>query len=313
MTCHFFKVTIYRVVLLCTPYQFRSNCFKISCLRQIGVFFPDSVESDVTHLVITKTSIDPLLFPFFCSLSYLFDMKFLHTIQVVSLLVLAIDSSTAFQTPVTKTARSSTALAAATLYGHQGTRSPLVNWGANEVGFDLIMGDLSKNPHPFGQLPCLTNDDGVLVFESGAILQYLHSQTNSQMSKADAAAVTSWITWANASLDPICFLETPDGKVYDTGLKKPNKRLTQLDQMLSQRKYLLGDAFSLADVAVASYLLYVLQFFPGIDVSPWPNMKRYMKDCASRESYAKAFGKNVQAVLMEQLSQESPKKLFGMF
>jgi hypothetical protein len=26
--------------------------------------------------------------------------------------------------------------------------------------------------------------------------------------------VTSWISWANASLDPICFLETPDGKVW---------------------------------------------------------------------------------------------------
>lgn len=238
-------------------------------------------------------------------------MKF----SLVALLLLTVGSTTAFHPTVIKTSRVSSALdaAAATLYGHQGTRSPLVNWGADEVGFDLVMGDLSKNPHPFGQLPCLTDDEGVLVFESGAILQYIHSQTNGKMSKADAAAVTSWITWANASLDPICFLETPDGKVYDTGLKKPNKRLSQLDQMLSKRKYLLGETFSLADVAVASYLLYVLQFFPGVDLSPWPNMKRYMKDCASRDSYAKAFGERVQGMLMEQLNQDSQKKLFGMF
>ena len=203
--------------------------------------------------------------------------------------------------------------AGATLYGHPGTRSPLVNWGAYEVGVEITMGDLSKNPHPFGQIPCLTDDDDVLVFESGAILQYLHDKTKDKLSKADAAMVTSWITWANASLDPICFLETPDGKVYDTGLKNPNKRLEQLDKMLGRHDFLLGEDFSLADVAVASYLLYVLQFFPGIDVSRWPNMKRYMKDCASRESYGKAFGERVQTYLMDQLEAEPKKKVFGMF
>lgn len=101
---------------------------------------------------------------------------------------------------------------ALTLYGHPGTRSPLCNWGAYEVGLDIQMGDLSKNPHPFGQIPCLTDENDVLVFESGAILLYLHDKTKKSLSPAQAAAVTSWITWANASLDPICFLETPDGK-----------------------------------------------------------------------------------------------------
>jgi glutathione S-transferase len=66
----------------------------------------------------------------------------------------------------------------ATLYGHPGTRSPLINWGAcYAVGVELTMGDLSKNPHPFGQIPCLPDDDDVLVFESGAILHYLHDKT----------------------------------------------------------------------------------------------------------------------------------------
>jgi glutathione S-transferase len=214
-------------------------------------------------------------------------------------------------------APSKTALMAATLYGHPGTRSPLVNWGAFEVGFDITMGDLSKNPHPFGQIPCLTDDDDVLVFESGAILLYVHDETKSklQLTKAQAASVTSWITWANASLDAICFLETPEGKVYDTGLKKPNKRIDQLDQILSQQDFLIGDGqlFSLADVAVASYLLYVLQFFPGVDLSRWPNVVRYMQECASRPAYAQAFGENVQANVLGQLDASPKKKIFGVF
>jgi glutathione S-transferase/alpha,alpha-trehalase len=132
-----------------------------------------------------------------------------------------------------------------------------------------------------------------------------------KLSKSQAAAVTSWITWANASLDPICFLETPDGKVYDTGLKKPNKRLDKVNEILSSQKYLTGEDFSLADVAVASYLLYVLQFFPGTDVSRWPNIVRYMKECAERPAYAQAFGKKVQANVVGQLTTD--KKIFGMF
>jgi glutathione S-transferase/alpha,alpha-trehalase len=102
-----------------------------------------------------------------------------------------------------------------TLYGSRGSRSPLVNWAANELDIPIEAGDLSKNPHPFGQIPCLTDDNGVVVFESGAILNYLQSKANDKGIHGDAtsAAVTSWISWANASLDPICFLETPDGKV----------------------------------------------------------------------------------------------------
>eukprot|EP00984_Skeletonema_dohrnii_P034430 scaffold33557_cov119-Skeletonema_dohrnii-CCMP3373.AAC.4 len=117
---------------------------------------------------------------------------------------------------------------ALTLYGSQGSRSPLVNWAANELSLSVEAGDLSKNPHPFGQIPCLTDDNGVLVFESGAILNYLQSKAADKGMHGDKkmAEVSSWIlhiltymyvmqtqSWANASLDPICFLETPDGKV----------------------------------------------------------------------------------------------------
>lgn len=101
---------------------------------------------------------------------------------------------------------------ALTLYGSQGSRSPLVNWALYELGLEFEMGDLDENPHPFQQIPCLTNDK-VVVFESGAILLYLNSLACPDMDEAEKAQILSWVAWANASLDPICFLETPDGKV----------------------------------------------------------------------------------------------------
>jgi glutathione S-transferase len=205
-----------------------------------------------------------------------------------------------------------------TLYGHPGTRSPLVNWACHELSVDFKMGDLSRNPHPFGQIPCMTDADDVLLFESGAILQYLNNNYSpSTLSKKHLAEITSWITWANASLDPICFLETPDGKVYDTGLKKANKRIDRLNEILSKQEWLVeGAGFTIADVAVASYLLYVLQFFPDVKLGErYPSMVKFMVKAASRENYAKAFGKDTQGTLLGRLSNQGTpdKKLFGVF
>ena len=141
----------------------------------------------------------------------------------------------------------------------------MIDWGAYElnVPFDRAA-DLSTNPHPFRQIPCLVDEStDAVIFESGAILIHLLNMAddNEKMDGKKKATIISWIVWANASLDPICFLETPEGKVYDTGLKKPNRRIDTIDEMLSKQAYLLGDEFTVADVAVAAYLLYVPQFF----------------------------------------------------
>jgi glutathione S-transferase/alpha,alpha-trehalase len=104
---------------------------------------------------------------------------------------------------------------------------------------------------------------------------------------------------------------------YDTGLRSPNKRIEKLNQMLSNSSYLVPGGFSLADVAVASYLLYVVQFFPDVELhSKWPHVVRYMKECASRQGYEEAFGSNVQGFLLGKLNEMEggkEKKLFGMF
>jgi len=231
-------------------------------------------------------------------------------------LILSISVSTAFVVPRWNVANkiSSDLAMGLTLYGSQGSRSPLVNWAAYELGLEITMGDLTENPHPFRQIPCLKDDSDVVVFESGAILIYLNSISTKSLTDKQRAAIVSWVAWANASLDPICFLETPEGKVYDTGLKKPNRRIDTLNNILADTDFLVEGEFSVADVAVASYLLYVLQFFPGVDLSRWPNIVKFMTAACSRPGYAKAFGERVQSSLLNALAVMGPsKKRFGMF
>ena len=222
------------------------------------------------------------------------------------------------------------------LFGHPGSRSPLINWACYELGFEItVASDLSKNPHPFGQLPCLTDKDAV-IFESGAILLYLlqyyrSNVPSSSLSKGQLASIASWIVWANASLDPICFLETPNGKVYDTGLRQPNRRIDQLNTIVSNRSYLVRSAdnnesvFTIADVAIVSYLAYVLQFFPDVTIADkWPAIASYMQNCIKRPTYGQAFTTTTQNRLLTVLEKDiataaidnggnKDKKLFGMF
>jgi hypothetical protein len=65
--------------------------------------------------------------------------------------------------------------------------------------------------------------------------------------------------------------------------------------------------FSLADVAVSSYLLYVIQFFPQVvttnSFQQWGQVIQYMRQCASRPLYAKAFGHDVQQFVLNQLAK----------
>lgn len=60
-----------------------------------------------------------------------------------------------------------------TLYGSQQTRSPLVNWYLEEKSIPFTQKAPRPSTHPFGQTPFLTDDGGVEVFESGAILLYI--------------------------------------------------------------------------------------------------------------------------------------------
>lgn len=258
----------------------------------------------ITSSLITSFSFS--LLPIDVDLSTMMKTLFLSS----CLVLLLTGSCNAFSAPRSASKPSTTALNALTLYGHPGTRSPLVDWALIELGVEYEAGDLARNPHPFGQIPCLTTDDGSVLFESGAILQHLlynHATTSAKPS------ITSWITWANASLDPICFLETPDGKVYDSGLRQPNKRIDRLDAILSQNEFLVGDSFSLADVAVSSYLLYALLFFPNIELGRWPHMTKYMQQCVERPAFRQAFGGSTQDRLVASLSKQNSNKLFGMF
>ena len=83
------------------------------------------------------------------------------------------------------------------LHGSQQTRSPLVNWYLEEMKIPFTQKPARPSAHPFGQVPFLTDDGGVEVFESGAILLYLADAYGGNTTPQQRASYTNWVVWAN--------------------------------------------------------------------------------------------------------------------
>eukprot|EP01041_Mallomonas_annulata_P002999 gene2999-5877_t len=171
------------------------------------------------------------------------------------------------------------------LHGSQQTRSPLVNWYLYEKNIPFTQKFPRPSEHPFGQVPYLT-DGSVGVFESGAILLYLADAYGGNNTPQERASYTKWVVWANSELDGLCFGKGMSGSQLD----KPNKALDTLENLLSKSDWLVNNEFSVADVAVGSYLNYVPVFFRNVNPSSRPNMLKYMARCAERPAFEKAFG-----------------------
>jgi len=178
------------------------------------------------------------------------------------------------------------------LHGSQQSRSPLVNWYCAEESIELQMKDPRPSNHPFGQIPFLTDDDGVEVFESGAILLYLADRYGAASNAAERASYSKWVVWSNSELDGLCFGAIPgDHRVRGTSMDKPQiKQVAILEEILGGCDWLVDNSFSVADVAVGSYLNYVPLFFPNADLSATPNIAKYMLRCAERDAFIQAFG-----------------------
>ena len=182
------------------------------------------------------------------------------------------------------------------LYGSQQTRSPLVNWFLIENKIQFTQKPARPNPNMFTQVPYLTDDDGsIQIFESGAILLYLCDRYGGVKydNAMKRAMYTKWIVWANSELDGMCFGKGMSGSSLD----KPNRGFDILESYLKDKEWLVDNEFSVADVAVASYLNYVPVFFPNVKPTSRSNIVKYMKRSAERQCFGEAFGSDHQALV----------------
>ena len=215
----------------------------------------------------------------------------------------------AYNSKITSLRTSTNLYMGVTLYGSQQTRSPLVNWYLLENKIPFTQKAPRPSNHPFGQSPYLTDDGNVEIFESGAILLYLSDKYVSK-DAIERASWTKWVVWANSELEELCFGPGFSGCLLDRNDKKV---LTLLEDRFGESDYLVDNKFSVADVAVASYLNYAPLFFPRVNLSKRPNIVKYMLRNAERKAFSDAFGSDHAELIKRKSEEWIASKKFGIF
>ena len=155
--------------------------------------------------------------------------------------------------------------------------------------------------NPLGYVPALRLDDGTVLTENSAILQYIAEQyPEAQLAppasdRLGRAKLRQWLSFISAELHkglmtPLLGGSTPP-EVKAWTVKKYAPRLAYLDGELKGREFLL-DRFSVADGYLATVLNWT-RATPEIDLSAYPNVKAYLERMRSRPSVAHALATEV--------------------
>jgi GSH-dependent disulfide-bond oxidoreductase len=153
---------------------------------------------------------------------------------------------------------------------------------------------------PNNRMPALEDQaDGVHLFESGAILLYLadkHGAFIPPASKGQGRAeVLQWLFWQMAGLGPMMgqashFRNYAPEKVPYAIERYTNESLRLLavmDKRLSDRDFLAGADYSIADMACYPWAMLGARLLAGD--TPMPNVERWVQAIAERPATARAY------------------------
>jgi glutathione S-transferase len=195
------------------------------------------------------------------------------------------------------------------IYGWKRSRAVRCMWVMEELG--LAYEQVPLNPHagetrtpeylalnPAGKIPTLVHDDFV-ISESVAINWYLASAfpgTLLPQEKRLAAKVLQWTSWAISELEPPAVSimregrrakDSVDAARIEAWRAEAHRTIdTVLEPQLGRHPYLLGEAFTLADLNVASVASALPVF--EIKLEGHPATAQWMKRCFEREAWARA-------------------------
>jgi glutathione S-transferase len=188
------------------------------------------------------------------------------------------------------------------------TRSSRILWLLEEIGapYDIRYvtiarqdgsgGPDANNPHPDGKVPALL-DDGVLVTESVAIIQYLTDKFPTAGIAPPIGAPTrgkylEWLAYYAGVMEPVNMLgfigvpETPQ-TIRAFGAKA--RVDARIGDALKKHPYMLGETFSAVDLLYVSGAMWFRQLLPaGAHIDAW------IAGCAARPAFARADAKDAK-------------------
>ncbi|SNZ19413.1 glutathione S-transferase family protein [Cohaesibacter gelatinilyticus] len=185
------------------------------------------------------------------------------------------------------------------LYHCPQTRSTRILWLLEELGArDQVQLELvsirpgqsaPKSPHTEGKVPLLEHD-GVMIRESGAIVQYLNDLFPDAglapgISDKERGAYLSWLHYYGGVIEPVLTMHMssmePD-KLFTSTFRGFEEMEACLNDQLSKHPFLLGDHFSAADILIAAPFIWFPVMAPKAGA-----IQSWLQRCATRPAFAK--------------------------
>ena len=158
---------------------------------------------------------------------------------------------------------------------------------------------LAVNPN--GRVPAL-EDDGRLVWESNAIMYYLARKAGSDLWPRDEREldVIRWLSWDLAHftrytnllffervIKPQIGLGEPSHDIVQDSLAQFRRNAPVLDAHLAGRSWVVGNALTVADFALATYLPEAP--LSGVPLGEFPHIERWHARMMQLPAWAQAF------------------------
>jgi len=150
--------------------------------------------------------------------------------------------------------------------------------------------------NPYGYVPALELDNGELLMEGAAIVQYIADQVPDKKlgpisGSIDRYRLQEWLSFISTELHKgLGVLFNPSLPDNARNFFKENfaNRLNVLVLELGDKPYLMGDDFTVVD----GYLYTVLSWCPhvGFDLTPWPLLQAYQNRISARDAVQNALG-----------------------
>jgi len=172
-----------------------------------------------------------------------------------------------------------------------------IDIGANETWTPEF---LSLNPN--GKIPAILDPHGpdgkpFALFESGAILVYLADKSGKLLSTDPATRYETlqWVFFQMASIGPMFgqlgYFHKFAGKEIED--KRPLKRyvdesarlLGVLDSRLAERAYIMGDEYTIADIAILGWVRNLIGFYGAGELVGYDRfafVQRWLAECLKR-------------------------------
>ncbi|MCU9948747.1 glutathione S-transferase family protein [Pseudomonas sp. PDM13] len=171
------------------------------------------------------------------------------------------------------------------------------------VPVDILKGETQSEAflalNPNGKIPVLELEDGTTLWESNAILNFLADGSDLLPSEPRLRTqVLQWQFFEQYSHEPYVavarFIKLYQGmpaereEEYRTCLARGYKALKVMEQQLSRTPYLVGEQYSIADIALYAYTHVAEE--GGFDLSRFPAVLAWMDRVASHPKHVSMLG-----------------------